>query len=302
MQRRCQFRSADHAADGKAGSHCVSEEGALTGKSDGQVGNGTGDAQSLFEPSTSGSNGFSGWDVENVRLTIFHPEREPEEGLWETFGGLKPESIESKPRGRVLKEQGSISGQRLVLISGSERHDWRWQPLPSEPTREPLPGPEVLPGDGPAIDVLQSALSASLSRHRRVIRLALGIDLVQQATGLESGFALLSSFLPRLELEVHGDRDFMYRINRRRRSLSARHVVINRLASWLLEEIVGSLVRLPPSGPPQITTDSPMLLIKLSLDINTVPGQSAVSAGKMPGILSECMAFAQEIAVEGDIP
>jgi hypothetical protein len=128
----------------------------------------------------------------------------------------------------------------------------------------------------------------------------LGVTLSQPVAELAFGLAMLSKYLPRLELETYGDRDFLYRINRRRISQSAHHVQFNRLASWSLEEVQSSSVQFGAAHRSPKVTSTPSLLIRLVLDINTV-ASSAISVDRMPALFAECIESAREIAVNGDV-
>ena len=246
------------------------------------------------------ANVFAGWQVENLRLTLFHAEREPEQGLWQDSRKAQPESIEVKPRERLLVEQGTVVDNMLVLVSSTGRLDWRLQPslLPTNEIRE---GPRMLAQTDNAWSVFSEALQVSIRRHRQVHRLALGAVLSQTVDDLDEGFAILSNYLPRLKLKTHGDRDFMYRINRQRSSSSSRHVIINRLASWSVETETAASIQLPAHEKPRVLA-TPYLCVRLVMDINTAPDPSAISAARMTSLFAECTEFAHEIAAKGDIP
>ena len=241
---------------------------------------------------------FAGWNIERFRLTLLHPEPAPTEGLWRSLRTSEPESIESKPREQVLVEQGPVGQNRLVLVSASGRLDWHLQPSPSASAHS---GPMLLAGSDPTLPMLTQALKVSLQRHRQVHRLAFGATLLRQVKDLADGLKVLSGYLPRLELETHGDRDFMYRINRRRISSSAHHVQVNRVATWSLEEVVSGSIQLGPYQAPQVNT-TPYLCVRLVMDINTVPSGSAISIDRMPSLLDSFMESAREVATKGDVP
>ena len=116
------------------------------------------------------------------------------------------------------------------------------------------------------------------------------------------GMRQLSKYLPRMDLEHQGGSDFIYQINKRRRSSHARHVRINRLAKWQLDEFHSGAFRITPSQGPQLETSKPGFASKLVLDINTAPDNNAISADKMPDLFVELMALAREIAAKGDVP
>lgn len=189
---------------------------------------------------------------------------------------------------------------RLLLVSAYGRLDWHLQPSQSEPSA-PRRGLLMLATSDPTLALLSRALKVSIPRQRQVYRLALGATLIHPVSHLANGLALLSGYLPRLELETHGDRDFIYRINRRRTSSSARHVEINRIAAWSLEEVISGSIQLTPYQAPQVST-TPYLCVKLVMDINTVPGGNAFPVDRIPSLFAECKKFAHEIAVKGDVP
>ena len=248
------------------------------------------------------SHDFGEWAVESLRLTIFHPTREPSSGLWGELRGTKPESIEDRPRDHIVVEHGDVDGDRLVLVSGTERQDWNIRPTAPAPN-EPRAGPLTLSTTGQTspLSLIRGALDVSLPRLRQVDRLALGAVLIQLCPDLLNGLSVLSKYLPRLELETHGDRDISYRINRRRR-LNAPNVEFNRVATWSLEESYSGSVQLAPNRPPVVrSTATPSVYCKLILDINTVPSPSVFSVKRVPALFTECVKFAREIAVEGDV-
>ena len=78
---------------------------------------------------------FGEWEVENCRLTIFHSSGSTEPGLWERLMGTSPESIDSRPREGLLREQGGANGNKLLLVTQAQRLDWHLLPDPA-PDRE----------------------------------------------------------------------------------------------------------------------------------------------------------------------
>ena len=208
------------------------------------------DPQAARPPSDNGREaeitGFSEWDVENLRLTIFHPNRDPQGGLWRELVGAHPTSTDYRHQERVVLEHGDVSGNKLFLASQSERLDWQIQAPPPEGPGATIPTLVDVPG---GMKLLQGALVASLPGIGPVQRLALGAILVQTVKDTDDGFKVLSRHLPRLELETNGPRNFVYQTNRRRRSSSVSHVQVNRLAKWSLEENQTGLISIGPRGP-----------------------------------------------------
>ena len=196
-------------------------------------------------------------------------------------------------------EHGEVRGNRLLVASQTERLDWHIQPQPNraEGAKTTIP---TLTDAVSGMNLLQDALTTSVEAIRPVLRLALGVNLVQAVDNPNNGLAILSRYLPRLELETHGTPNFVYQTNRQRRSTSARRIQVNRLARWSLDEGQTDLISIGALGT-NITHQIQFFAAKLILDINTV-GTSAISAEKIPGLFSEFQYMAQEIADQGDIP
>ena len=243
---------------------------------------------------------FAEWDVESLRLSIFHPARPTVPGLWEKLMGVSPESIDERPRQQLLREVGRANGNRLLSIIQTQRVDWNFRPDP--PTDSEIVTPPTLADVNQAIPVLQRALGVSLQVAQLVERLAFGVVLVQQIASSDEGMRQLSKYLPHMELETRGGSDFVYQINRRRRSSNAPHVQINRLAKWSLEEFHSGALRVTSNQAPQFESSGPRFVNRLVLDINTAPDNSAISAQKMSTLFVEFMVLAREIATNGDVP
>ena len=242
---------------------------------------------------------FADWRVENFRLTIFHAAASAASGLWERVMGVSPETVDSRPREHVLREQGNANGNNLLLVTQPQRLDWTVLPDPSSDRWIGLP--PTLMAEEQSISLLQRALATSLESLRQVDRLAFGTVLIQQVSDLNEGMVQLSRFLPQMDLAHRGGSDFIYQINRRRRSSHSPHVLINRLAKWQMEEFQSGALRITPAQGPQLHNIDSGFVIKLVLDINTVPGNNAISVDRMPGLFVELAAFAREIATEGDV-
>lgn len=242
------------------------------------------------------------WGIENVRLSVFHPGRVLETALWETAIGSRPESINVRPNEQILQEEGNAYGNRLMLVAQNSRLDWQFSGSPPG-TEPPVSGsPLTLVDVGQVESTVQKALEVSMREVRQVDRLAFGAGFVRTAANELEGSMQLSAFLPFIGSEQQVGSDFIYQVNRRRRSLTVPHVSINRIARWSLgQHIVGTL-QFGPSAPPNISTTAAQLVSKLNVDINSDPRSSAVSLDKMADLLDEFIELAHEIATEGDVP
>ena len=246
---------------------------------------------------------FGEWDTESVRLSVFHPGEPVRSGLWEQLMRVPPESSDTRAREGIVREQGLTDGNLLLLTTQSGRLDWNLLPGPNSPNKiDDRTSPPTLIAVEQAMPLLRRALDVSVRACGLVHRLALGFVLTQQAPILSEGLRQLSKYLPRLDLENQGGSDFVYQINKRRRSIHASHLQVNRVSKWQLEEVQSGTLTVSPSRSPNFETSERILVSKLTLDINTAPDSNAFSNARIPGLFDELAGFACEIAIKGDIP
>ena len=245
---------------------------------------------------------FGDWDVESLRMSIFCPANtRPSEraGLWEKVTGEQPSSIDSRPREGVTREAGVVGGNNLLLVTQVGRLDWLLQPV-AVPNQQ-APVLLNLKDVGSARPIFQKAFYYSLETFGLALRLAFAPVLIKDVASVPLGFGQLSVFLPRLDLASLNTADFIYRVNRRRRSLSVRHAEINRIAKWSMEEVGAVSLRVTPFGRPDFRDTGTAFVRKLELDVNTTPETSAMSKDKISSLLDEMITIAEELATEGDI-
>ena len=212
--------------------------------------------------------------------------------------GISPERSESKPRERTLHEQGTTGRNQLLLATQPGRLDWHLLPSATGPEQRSLP---ILTDTEDAVPLLERALTVSLGEVRQVTRLAFGAGLLREASSVNKGLDQLAECLPQVSMEGQSGQDFMHQSNRRRRSGYAPHVQINRIAKWQMATHQGGEIVLSPQGT-RMRDLPPGWVSKLTLDINTAPDSNAIAIDKMPGLFTEFVAFAREIAIEGDVP
>lgn len=246
--------------------------------------------------------GFGDWDVESLRVSIFHPvgsATSQQAGLWQKATGDVPESISSRPQNRVTRATGRLGENNLLLTTQDERIDWLIRPIVG-PKQQSAPVP-TLREVASTPSFLQNAIRCSLEAIPVVMRLAFALILVRQVPDSTEGLRQLSKYLPHVDLNSMEGRDFVYQVNRRRISKSVSHIQINRLARWSTEHIEGVEIEMAPSEQPRLRPIEDVLTRKLNLDINTAPRTNAMANDKIPSLLDELMALASELAIEGDI-
>ena len=245
---------------------------------------------------------FGDWDVESLRVSIFHPSgssRSTRSGLWKEVTGTEPESTDSRPREGVARELGVIGGNNLVLSTQRGRIDWLVQPALVVPNQQ-AGTPQTLNDLGNALPTLRRAIKCSLETVSPIQRMAFAPALVKQVSDLTMAISQLSRYLPRLDLDGLEGFDFIYQVNRRRRSESVRRVRINRLAKWSTAQVGSLEVQMRPSGEPLIQSTGVSFVRKLDLDVNTAPEAGAMSSDKILGLFDELATLAIELATDGD--
>ena len=242
---------------------------------------------------------FGQWSVDHLRLTVFHPPGFQTSELWELLMRVRPESIEERPRDGVVQQQGEADGNRLLLVTHAERLDWTFVPNPT--VSHGTNTPPVLLDPNQAVRKLQEALDISLRSVKQVNRLAFGVLLGQQVVNPSEGMSQMSKYLPHMDLEERGGSDFIYQVNRRRRSSRVPHVQLNRLARWSLEQFISGGIRIAPAQAPQLQQSGSGFVSRLLLDINTAPENNAIAVERMPGLFVELINLACKVATEGDV-
>ena len=186
------------------------------------------------------------WDVESLRVTIFPPagfrSADQQTSLWQEVTGHPPDSIDSRPRQRLTRVSGSVRDNQLLLGIQDERVDWHVQPL--APQNESLEGIPTVADPLEMLGAIHDGLRRSLSTITVVPRLAFALGLVREVPDVPTGIRQLSRYLPNVISDPSGSSDFIYQINRRRRSLSVPHAEINRLGKWSVEEIGSITIRM----------------------------------------------------------
>lgn len=244
---------------------------------------------------------LSQWDVESLRVSLFIPggvSISPD--LWATTTGTAPEVIDSRPQEGATRVIGSLEQNNLILTIQEERIDWLVRPMVVPPNQHATT-PLTVKGAADVFPVLEKAVRHSLESPRVVLRLAFGLVLIKQVPAPDQAIAELSRYLPRLELDSLGGSDFLYQINRRRRSESVRRTQINRLAKWSTAQSGGIQVQVNPGGRPQVTNTNVSFMRRLELDVNTIPETPAMGSDKIPALFGELVALASELATRGDV-
>lgn len=239
------------------------------------------------------------WKAESLRMTAF-----PSPGSvlgeppnwWETAVGEPPENRVSQPKVAVTQEQGRFSTGVLTLISQPGRIDWL------------LTGPDKAEVVGPfeeSVETFVPLIIRWFGDAPTLQRMAFGAVLRLPVKDRTDGYQKLSSYLHHVELDPEGSTEFLYQINRPRKSRSGIETLsINRLSKWSVAftQQATYMVQSPEAAQFQLTNLQKDSYCRLELDINTAPDiQGDLPATDLPEILNELVELGREIATNGDI-
>jgi len=149
-----------------------------------------------------------------------------------------------------------------------------------------------------AIDSFSELMQSWLEIAPPIQRLALGAVLRQNTVNAQEGYENLSKYLT-FPLDKDSS-EFLYRINRPRKSQNIADLLINRLSTWSVDLLAGFV--LSPNNPIPYSLHPAEFALSLELDINTSADFfGELTPEQLPEILQELVNLSQEIVKEGDI-
>ncbi len=240
------------------------------------------------------------WATEAMRLSVF-PLNEAaalETLHWERGIGAQPEAVNQQPQLPRVIEEGKWNNGRLQVDSQRGQIHWRAFSAAPNPTGPASIGP--LPTATPPF---RAMMSQWLRTHCPAAnRIAFGANLMFPTGSLQETCTHLDRMLSAVSVAADDGRDFMYRINRRRRSRYADGLEINRLATWSAAEGMGLEVIIV-AGVPSARPANTKHFCRLELDVNTVPiPNREIPREALTDVFGELIDAATEIALKGDIP
>ena len=250
---------------------------------------------------------FRGWEVNTLRLTTFvGPDFDvhPDIPWWNQVVEHDAEESRSRRSTGELLESGSFEGKQLVLDIKPGRADWRFSALAGPPGELP----EVLPTIGPLDDLLPPFLKLTekwLEVCPTVTRMAFGVVLIKPVPDRETGYSVIDTFLPDINIDPENSFDFLYQINRPRNSRSGiGGLKRNRLSKWGV--LATTLVKVTGGGGGAgiMQNAQPLrFFCRLELDMSTdLEFSEGFSRDNRPAVFRELVDLGHQIAEEGDIP
>ena len=239
------------------------------------------------------------WQAESLRLTVFPvPESDHSVQSWwtELLDG-PPEQIVTKPRSGETRLQGTTDNLLLQLRAEPMRITLGCS---AKPSSSPPIGEHTLGPYNEAWGEFSTLVAAgvSLGTFPGIERLAFGAVLCRPAKTLQSGYRILERYLPNVTID-DGSSDFLYQINRRRPSRVIDGLQVNRLSKWSIALVQDMMLR----GDGAVLKMATALSCRSELDINTDPSNKGeLPRDRLQDLFAECVAFADEIATNGDVP
>lgn len=246
---------------------------------------------------------LSAWQIESFRVTVFPTSPLPEgtgKEWWGKLTGELPEEQLSRPKQGIRQEEGSFEGGRLIFTDQSVRIDWQLRFMNIPPAEEKL-SLGVFP-DG--LDSFLKLMSTWLTFETLppIGRLAFGANILLPVVNHDAAYRQLSAYLTDFHVPEGDVSDFLYQINRPRKSLSNISAMnINRLSKW-------SAIRLTLKAGVPGAESPPMQLeekyfCRLELDLNTsLEWKEEIPRSQLLPIFEELVQLGKEIIEEGDKP
>lgn len=239
------------------------------------------------------------WKVRSLRLTLFiAPDGASATELrWEQLVGAKPESTMS--RGNQEYQEGPLETGRLLLQKQQGRVDLLY--VGSSQADQPQEPVATLGDFEPACERLRVLAQKVFGKVTHCVRLALGAELVQPAATSSAAYKMLVDHMRSAKFTFEGGQEFVYQMNRPRKSSVIPSLTINRLTRWNASSWQPVTLELGPgvralSGPPRVGA-------VVTTDVNTDGERSdPLATDKLLDLFDELCDLTIEIRDRGDVP
>lgn len=238
------------------------------------------------------------WLSEIFRLTVFFQAVEETEftNWWKHIAGDDPENRNSQPKIKTLQDEGPYEGGQLVVSVQVNRADLLF--LPSFDKNINMPNPEkLLPFDA-GRNIFENLVKRWLEVSPELSRIAFGTILDIPVPNKIAGYNELAKYLTTINIDSDESSDFLYQINRPRKSNVVPNLKINRLSKWAVAIAELNVIKNLSFA----ATSQETLLTRLEMDINTFPGNKEnLPRDKYYEIFSELLSLAVELSQKGDV-
>lgn len=246
------------------------------------------------------------WQVEHLRFTMFPfkaSEINPIE-WWNILVDGKPDNINQRIKEGITVIEGNHElGNFSIDINPIRTHFRLFSNLQNKlESQIPVIGdfePLAKKFYKDTVKLFESQHFPSLSR------IAFGTALLLPVEDKIEGYKKLKKYLKTVQIDVEKSSDFLYQINRSRKSKTdLQDLEINRLSKWSVMTSVGSVIRISPKEIKELPESIKELFVatRLELDINTSQNYSEeMDINLLPSIFEELVDLGIEISQKGDI-
>ena len=152
------------------------------------------------------------------------------------------------------------------------------------------------------LDVFIPLMTRWLENAPGLVRLALGVVAHEPVQDRIAGYRKLAQYLPAVQVDPERSEDFLYQINRPRKSTVIETLKINRLSRWSSVVVVALRFALSPLPVVHQSADgNHTFRIELDLSTDAELGGELPRA-QLPRLLKELESLANELVTRGDIP
>jgi hypothetical protein len=250
----------------------------------------------------AGTVGGDGWEAQYLRFIAFtaEPQVNKTQTWWQDVVGGESETTSTKFQ---REEKGSYEGAYLSLLTDIVQVSWIL--LPAIDPNNPPTLPPVLEGGFPKVrESFSHLILRWLSSCPPVKRLAFNAKLIRYSEGPKDAYQILNGYLPNLKIDP-GTSDFLYRINRPRKSRSVDDLSINRLSTWsaVMFRLTVGVHELQTGSSHILSRQEGWHACSVELDINTDHHDPReLAQPRLPQLFRELVTLGTEIAEKGDIP
>ena len=237
------------------------------------------------------------WSTEQLRLTVFPEGKRPVPLVrewWSATTGTPPDHVAEEPAAGAVQLQGKWGGSPLIMRADEIRLDISLlfasgPPTPTHPLNDVLPQFNEL-----------AERWLNLEDRPPIQRLAFGTVVLKQYHRIEDCRRAMDNYLPSIDMRnINPPTDFLYQINRRRRSETILDLEVNRLMKWSVQQIQG--IAITPTG--RVTVAPQTFACRVEIDINSIAEhEGTLMRDRVKPLFKEFVGLADEITKKGDHP
>ena len=253
--------------------------------------------------SITGTEANEIWKINSLRYTIFpKPNYIFDNDSWQKIVGTLPDNVSFQLKNQIKHFDGVYdSGKFIIDVDPSRIH---LVFTPGNDLQENNPGLINLGGYDETSKVFISLIDKwlSLDNCPTVNRMAVGGQLFIPVESKVEGYKNLCKFLHTVTIDPENSSEFLYQINRPRKSLNTeKELLINRLSKWQVLIFENAIQDASVKNTSQKIIAS-QYGMSLEFDMNTQGDfQGDLNPGDQKLYFKELLQLSNEISVKGDV-